>query len=162
MQKLIEEGRTMQSAPGRVPPYKCYIHERPGVALEEIWADIRAIAAQAKERIGYLGQKPVALFERIVEPSSNPGDIGCDPFCGCGTTIAAAWKLRRRWLGIDISSFAIDLVREKRMRDPTVPTKGIPLDMASARKLAAEQSFSFESWAVTCRPGAAGGQAGQP
>lgn len=153
MQNLIEQGRIMQSAPGRVPAYKRYLDEMPGVTLQDIWTDIGPIAAQAKERIGYPTQKPAALLERMIKASSNPGDIVCDPFCGCGTTIAAARKLRRRWVGIDISSFAIDLIRERRLRDPTVPTKGIPLDMASARKLAAEQPFSFESWAVTRLPG---------
>lgn len=76
-----------------------------------------------------------------------------DPFCGCGTAIEAAQRLGRQWVGIDISSFAIDLIRERRLQDPTIPVQGIPLDLVSARKLAREQPFNFESWAVTRLPG---------
>ena len=76
-----------------------------------------------------------------------------DPFCGCGTTIEAASNLRRQWIGIDISSFAIDLILERRIRDRTIPTKGIPTDLLAAKKLAAEQPFNFESWAVSRLPG---------
>lgn len=76
-----------------------------------------------------------------------------DPFCGCGTAIDAARRLNRQWIGIDISSFAIDLICERRLRDMTIPTRGIPYDLASARKLAREQPFNFESWAVTRLPG---------
>ena len=109
--------------------------------------------SQATENLGYPTQKPRALLERIIEASSNPGDLILDPFCGCGTTIEAADRLGRRWAGIDISSFAIDLIREKRLKGRPIPTKGIPVDLASARKLAAEQPFNFESWAVTRLPG---------
>ena len=145
MQELIKQGRVMRSARDRVPAYKRYLDEMPGVTLQDMRTDIRPIASQAKEHIGYPTQKPVVLPQRIVEATSNPGDVICDPFCGCGTTIAAARKLNRRWVGVDISSFAIDVVRDRRLRDPTMPTKGIPMDMASARKLMTEQPFSFES-----------------
>ena len=67
--------------------------------------------------------------------------------------IDAARRLKRRWVGIDISAFAIDLVRDRRLRDPTILTVGIPADLEGARKLAAEQPFAFESWAVTRLPG---------
>ena len=76
-----------------------------------------------------------------------------DPFCGCGTAIEAAERLGRQWAGIDISSFAIDLIREQRMRNLSIPVQGIPLDLVSAKKLAREQPFNFESWAVTRLPG---------
>ncbi|MCY3966538.1 MAG: site-specific DNA-methyltransferase [Acidobacteria bacterium] len=121
--------------------------------LGDCWTDISIINPMSKERLGYPTQKPRTLLERILNASSNPGDLILDPFCGCGTTIEAAQRLGRRWAGIDISSFAIDLIREKRLRDRTIPTKGIPVDLASARKLAAEQPFNFESWAVTRLPG---------
>ena len=75
-----------------------------------------------------------------------------DPFCGCGTAVEAARRLNRRWAGVDISSFAIDLVR-KRLKDESIPVKGIPADLASAQKLAREKPFEFESWAVTRLPG---------
>lgn len=77
----------------------------------------------------------------------------CDPFCGCGTSIAAARRLRRRWIGIDISAFAVDLIRDRRLKDPSIPALGIPADLTSARKLARERPFAFESWAVTRLPG---------
>ena len=123
-----------------------------GQPVDDVW-NIGKINNSAAEHISYPTQKPLALLERIIRASSNEGDIILDPFCGCGTTIDAARKLRRRWAGIDISSFAIDLIHEKRLRDPTIPTKGIPTDLASARKLATEKPFDFESWAVTRMPG---------
>ncbi len=153
MQRMIDEGRVVQTAPGRVPAYKRYLDEAKGRPLQDLWTDIGPIGAQAKERMGYPTQKPRALLERIIEASSNPDDLILDPFCGCGTTIEAAQRLGRQWAGIDISSFAIDLIREKRLKNRTIPTKGIPVDLASARKLATEQPFSFESWAVTRLPG---------
>ena len=84
---------------------------------------------------------------------STRGDVVLDPFCGCGTAIDAAHRLGRRWVGVDISSFAIDLIRDKRLQDKNIPIRGIPYDLQSARKLAADQPFSFESWAVTRLPG---------
>ena len=107
----------------------------------------------ANERLGYPTQKPLALLERIIKASSNRGEIVLDPFCGCGTAVDAARRLGRQYVGIDISSFAIDLIIEKRFNDRTIPTYGIPADMISARKLAREKPFDFESWAVTRMPG---------
>ena len=119
------------------------------------WWKISIINPNAKERLGYPTQKPLGLLERIIEASSKPGDLVLDPFCGCGTTIAAAEGLGQHWAGVDISSFAIDLIISRRMkgRFPAIPTRGIPRDLASARKLAAEHPFDFESWAVTRLPG---------
>ena len=130
----------------------CYIVPNPLGKVPEDWWDLPQLNSNAPERVGYPTQKPVKLLERITKASSSEGDIVLDPFCGCGTTIDAARKLRRRWAGIDISSFAIELIIEKRLRDPTIPTRGIPTDLASARKLATEQPFNFESWAVTRLP----------
>ena len=110
MQELIDEGRIVQRRPGGVPQYKRYLDEMPGVPLQDIWADIPPIAAQAKERIGYPTQKPIALLERIINASSNPGDVVLDPFCGCATACVAAEQLGRRWIGIDISPKAVELV----------------------------------------------------
>ena len=76
-----------------------------------------------------------------------------DPFCGCGTTVDAARRLKRKWVGIDISAFAIDLIRDRRLHDRTISTYGIPADLVGARKLAADKPFDFESWAVTRLPG---------
>ena len=110
MQELIDEGRVVQRKPGAVPRYKRYLDEMPGVPLQDIWTDIPPIASQAKERIGYPTQKPIALLERIISASSNPGDVVLDPFCGCATACVAAEQLGRRWIGIDISPKAVELV----------------------------------------------------
>ena len=110
MRQLIAEGRVIQTKAGNVPMYKRYLDEMPGVPLQDIWTDIPPLASQAKERIGYPTQKPLALLNRIISASSNPGDIVLDPFCGCATACVAAEQLGRRWLGIDISPKAVELV----------------------------------------------------
>lgn len=126
-----------------------------GKAIGDVWSDIMSFQQipTAKEHLGYPTQKPMALLNRIIKASSNEGDIVLDPFCGCGTAIDAANRLNRQWVGIDISSFAIDLICNERLQNKHIPTKGIPYDLASARKLASEHPFSFESWAVTRLPG---------
>ncbi len=86
-----------------------------GVAMTDVW-DVYPVRNVSKERTGYPTQKPLALLERIVQASSNKGDVVLDPFCGCATTCIAAEKLERQWIGIDVSVTAYDLVR-KRMRD---------------------------------------------
>ena len=130
---------------------KVYRSEAKQPPLGDVWP-IPILNPMAKERLGYPTQKPLALLERIIEASSNEGDIVLDPFCGCGTAVEAADRLNRRWAGVDISSFAIDLV-QKRLKDESIPVKGIPADLSSARKLAREKPFEFESWAVTRLPG---------
>src|SRR5580692_3093118 len=93
-----------------------YLDETPAVRLQNLWDDIPAVNSQAQERLGYPTQKPVALLQRIITASSNAGDVVLDPFCGCGTTIHAAQKLGRSWIGIDITCLAIGLI-EKRLKD---------------------------------------------
>ena len=132
-----------------------------GIPVEDTWncsnADILdsiMIKSFSAEKLGYPTQKPRALLERIVKASSDEGDVILDPFCGCGTTVDAVRRIgKRRWIGIDISAFAIDLIREKRLKDRNVPVRGIPFDLASARGLARERPFDFETWAVTRLPG---------
>src|SRR5205085_7708005 len=87
--------------------------EMPGVTLGDLWDDIPPINSQAKERLGYPTQKPEALLERIIEASSNEGDTVLDPFCGCGTAVAVAHRLHRRWIGIDITHIAITIVKHR-------------------------------------------------
>ena len=110
MEQLIAEGRIVQSSPGAVPRYKRYLDEMPGVPLQDVWTDLSPLGSRAKERVGYPTQKPLALLRRIIEASSNPGDMVLDPFCGCATACVAAEELGREWVGIDFSSKAVDLV----------------------------------------------------
>ncbi len=118
--------------------------------LGNLWTEsCLQLGSKNKEKLGYPTQKPLKLLERIIKASLNEGDIVLDPFCGCGTTVLAAHKLNRQWIGIDISAFAIDLIKEKRLKDPAIQTEGIPFDFESARKLSKEDPFSFEEWAVT-------------
>jgi DNA modification methylase len=149
MQKLIEEGRVVQTKPGAVPAYKRYLDEMKGVALQNDWQDIQNLAS-SNEQLGYPTQKPLALLERIINASSNPGDVVLDPFCGCGTAVHAAQKLGRNWIGIDITNLAISLI-EKRLRDafPTIEfeVEGTPKDLDSARNLAFRDKYQFQWWA---------------
>ncbi len=158
MEELIAAGRVVQTAPERVPRYKRYLDEMPGKPLQDQWTDIPPVAASSRERLGYQTQKPVALLERILSVSSNEGDVVLDPFCGCGTAIEAAHRLNRQWVGIDISPFAIDLIRNRRLKDLEIPAEGIPSSLESARMLARERPFDFETWAITRLPGFAPNQ----
>jgi len=153
MYQMIAEGRVIQSSPGAVPRYKRYLDEMPGVPIQDVWADVNPIGAQATERIGYPTQKPEALLERIIKASSNEGDIVLDPFCGCGTAVAVAERLRRRWIGIDITYLAINLV-QRRLRDhhpddlSPYEIVGAPADLQSAERLKEISPHQFEWWAV--------------
>ena len=116
MNQLIAEGRIVQTKPGTVPRYKRYLDEMPGTPLQNIWDDIKPIQSQSAERLGYPTQKPLALLERIIQVSSNEGDIILDAYCGCGTTVAVAQRLKREWIGIDITYQSISLIL-KRIED---------------------------------------------
>jgi site-specific DNA-methyltransferase (adenine-specific) len=114
LQRYDREGRLhLPSKPGGALRLKMYADESPGERLQNIWEDIAPIGANAAERLGYPTQKPVALLERILKTSSNPGDLVLDPFCGCGTTIDAAEKLGRHWIGIDITQLAVTLIKNR-------------------------------------------------
>ncbi len=132
--------------------------EKRGKPVEDWWTDIYTVDRVRSEMLGYPTQKPLALLERIIKASSNEGDVVLDPFCGCGTTVAAAEKLGRKWLGIDITILAINLI-EKRLKDhfPNVEfeIKGIPTDVNSARKMASTRQgkFLFEQWFITALGG---------
>lgn len=124
----------------------------PGTTVDNLWADIEAIGSQADERLGYPTQKPLALLERIISVSSNPGDIVLDPFCGCGTAVHAAEKLGREWIGIDITHLAVSLI-ERRMKDAfpgiVFEVHGTPRDYAGARNLAERDKYQFQFWALS-------------
>lgn len=149
MQQMHDAGLLHYTATG-MPRQKRYLDEMEGTPLTSVWTDISPINSQAQERLGYPTQKPVALLERIVSASSNPGDVVLDPFCGCGTAIDAAQKLGRQWIGIDITHLAIGLV-EKRLREgygeaAQWETIGVPKDLASAQKLAVDDPHQFQAW----------------
>ena len=155
MQEAYDAGLVVQSRPGGVPALKRYLDEMKGVSVDTIWDDIRPIQSQAKERLGYPTQKPEALLERIIRASSNEGDVVLDPFCGCGTAVAAAQKLGRQWLGIDITHLAVALMKNRLRtafelepgRDYAVV--GEPEDAGSARALWEQDPFQFQFWAVS-------------
>lgn len=119
--------------------------------MQNLWSDIPALNASSKERIGYPTQKPLALLERVIKASSNPGDVVLDPFCGCGTTIEAAQRLGREWIGIDITHLAVKTIRERigKVFGPIEYTVGgNPADAKSARVLAELNPMQFQDWAV--------------
>jgi len=153
MEELFAMGRIVQTRPGNVPLYKVYLDEMQGIPIQDIWTDISPINPQARERLGYPTQKPEALLERIVQASSNEGDLVLDPFCGCGTTIAVAERLKRRWIGIDITHIAVSLMRH-RLRDTFGPNLspyeviGAPTDLEGAKALAKEDRYQFQLWAL--------------
>jgi site-specific DNA-methyltransferase (adenine-specific) len=152
------EGRILTRRDGspRMDGLKVFLDETKGKPVGTNWTDVRRVGNTSGERLGYPTQKPVALLERIISASSNPGDVVLDPFCGCGTAVDAAQKLERRWIGIDITHLAIGLI-EKRLREgygDTVrfETIGSPRDLASAERLAADDPHQFQQW-ITLRLG---------
>jgi len=137
------------SGPG-FPRFKRYLSE--GAPVQDVITDVPPINSQASERLGYPTQKPVALLERIIKASSNPGDVVLDPFCGCGTTIDAAEKLGRKWIGIDITQLATSLIKN-RLRDTygrkiEIITVGEPTTPNEAFVLAEQDKFQFQWWAL--------------
>ncbi len=151
MQQLHDQKRLHYTKTGAVE-YIRYLDEMPGTLLQDLWDDLSPINSQAAERLGYPTQKPLALLERIIQASSNPGDIVLDPFCGCGTAIAAAEKLGRHWIGIDITYLSINLIenRMKRMFPGLqFEVVGKPKDLSSARNLAERDRYQFQWWALS-------------
>ena len=156
MARLDAEGRVFYTRNG-IPRIKRYLDEARGLAVQDSWTDIEALRSWHQERLGYPTQKPEALLERIISVSSNEGDIVLDPFCGCGTAVAVAERLKRRWIGVDITHISISLMKH-RLHD-TFGTElsdykviGLPEDVASARALAEDSKndgrYQFEYWAL--------------
>ena len=149
MAELIAEGRIIQTRPGGVPQYKRYLDEAPGVPLQDIWTDLPPINSQARERLGYPTQKPETLLDRIIRVSTNEGDTVLDPFCGCGTTVAVAQKLRRQWLGIDISPTAVSLMVRRVLKNTMGAVRpkvvGLPVTAEDLRGL---KPFEFQNWVI--------------
>ena len=132
-----------------------------GVPIEDTWncspqdrLDSIMIMSFSKEKIGYPTQKPEKLLERIIKASSNKGELVLDPFCGCGTTVAVAERLRRRWIGVDITYLAIDVI-SKRLKESGIKENidfeidGEPKDVYSARKLVEKDPFQFQIWCIS-------------
>ena len=170
MKRLESENRIYYTRNG-VASYKRYLDESKGQPLNDVWTDVFPINSQAKERLGYPTQKPEALLERIIMMSTNEGEVVLDPFCGCGTAIAAAHKLGRKWIGIDITHLSIAL-QKYRLQDMfelvsgrDYAVIGEPTTEQGARELATDSAnegrYQFEWWALSlvgAKP--VGGQAG--
>ncbi|MBM4166285.1 MAG: site-specific DNA-methyltransferase [Ignavibacteria bacterium] len=159
----IKSGKIFFTKNG-VPRYKQYLDEVEGLPVQNIWDDFMQLSSHAKERLGYPTQKPEALLERIINASSNEGELVADFFCGCGTTIAVAERLNRNWLGVDISHLAIKLIvnrltkpyeedeeRKRKWIQENITITGFPKDIASAKELARNTKdgrFGFQDWVV--------------
>lgn len=132
---------------------KSYADELKGMPIQNLWTDIPEINSRAQERLGYPTQKPEALLERVLNASSNDGDVILDPFCGCGTSISVAERLHRKWIGIDITHLAITLIRHRlasAFAGALSPyrVEGDPKDAAGAMSLAELDRYQFEWWAL--------------
>jgi DNA modification methylase len=163
MEQLIKEGRIIQTRTGAVPQYKRYLDEMPGIPLQNIWDDIPIISNRSKEYLGYPTQKPVELLERIIKASSNENDIVLDAFCGCGAALVAAQKLKRQWIGIDVSPTACRVMAKRLKKDCALKedeklweigrgftVRDLPKTEVELRKYPA---FEFENWAVVALGG---------
>lgn len=172
MEQLDKDGKLIfpQDKNGRIRR-KVYFDEQQGPKITDVWTDITPLQGQSAERLGFPTQKPLALLERIIEASSNPGDVVLDPFSGCGTAIAAAQKLGRKWIGIDITNLAIAM-HKVRLKDmfgleagKDYKVVGEPADLAGARQLAHDSRYQFQWWAtslIDARPmGEQGGREGK-
>ena len=158
MQEAYDQGLVVQTKPGTVPQLKRYLDEQEGRPIDTVWTDIPPLNSQAKERLGYPTQKPLALLDRIIRASSNENDIILDAFCGCGTALVAAQNLNRQWIGIDISPTSCR-VMAKRLRDVSkLPedeklwrigrgfiVRDLPRTEQELRRI---PPFEFENWAV--------------
>lgn len=153
MEKFYSEGRLYFPQNGGTPSYKRYLDEMPGVPLQNDWDDIRPVPSN--EAQGYPTQKPLALLERIIQSSTDEGDVVLDPFAGCGTTIAAAQKLDRQWIGIDITQLSIALLKNRLAGNFNINPKtdyavvGEPEDLHDAMELATEDRYQFQWWALS-------------
>ncbi len=152
MAAMSKKGQLVYTGNG-MPNFKRYLDEMPGVPLQNDWTDIRP--ASRSESMGYPTQKPEALLERIISASSNEGDVVLDPFCGCGTAVAAAEKLKRQWVGIDITHLAVALMKNRLKTafdlEPgqDYAVVGEPQDAGSGRALWEQDPYQFQFWAVS-------------
>ncbi len=154
MERYEKQGKIFYTR-NQIPRLKRYLDEAKGLPSQDIWSDVEALRSWHAEKLGYPTQKPETLLERIINASSKEGDTILDPFCGCGTTITAAQKLNRKWIGIDITHLAVNLIkwRLKDMYglDPKTDYNviGEPEDIAGARELASQNRYQFQWWALS-------------
>lgn len=155
MEELDKEGRLAfpRSKDGRISR-KHYLDEQEPPKLTDVWTDIKPLQAVSFERLGYPTQKPEQLLERMIEASSNEGDIVLDPFAGCGTATAVSERLRRRWIAIDVTHLAVTLMVRRlidtfgeELRDFEII--GDPKDVGGAEELAHQNRHQFEWWALS-------------
>jgi len=146
---------------------KIFLDEYPGQPANNLWIDIPTLKGKSIEKLGYPTQKPIALLERIIQASSNPGDVILDPFCGCGTAVHAAQKLGRIWVGIDITPLATALIKSRLYDAFKIEAKkdydliGEPTTLSDAKHLANQDRYQFQWWALGLIPARPyGGQAG--
>jgi DNA modification methylase len=143
-----------QDGTPRMDGLKVYLDEMPGKPPQSIWTDISRIANTSSERLGYPTQKPIALLQRIVQVSSNEGDVIFDPFCGCGTAVYAAHLLGRKWIGCDIAILSVRLIRDVLLKryglteNKDYEISGIPLSVEGAEELFDHDPHQFQHWAV--------------
>jgi len=149
---LDQLGRIYWPQSGGMPRFKRFLDDMKGIAAQDVIDDIAPLSAHGQERLGYPTQKPLTLMERIIEASSDAGDVVLDPFCGCGTTVHAAQKLGRSWIGIDVTHLAISLI-ERRLKDAfpgiTFDVHGTPRDLDGARDLAIRDKYQFQWWSLS-------------
>jgi DNA modification methylase len=151
MTELESAGLLVYSSNG-VPRLKRYVDDGPGLALQDLWLDIRRLDAHSDERVGYETQKPVALLERIISTTTNGGDLVVDPFCGTGTTLVAAERLGRSWVGADLSllgmSYALARTRQEAGKHPIL-LNGFPDSSAAAMALLSSDPQTFGVWGAS-------------
>jgi DNA modification methylase len=151
MKELIEAGLVVQTKPGTVPMFKRYLDTSKGVPATSNWSDISFIRGHSAEKLGFPTQKPEALLERIILTSSNEGDVVLDPFCGCGTAIAVAERLKRNWIGIDITHLAVTLMKHRLQslsHEVSFKVVGEPTTVEDAQQLAKDDPYQFQLWAL--------------
>jgi len=142
MEEFYKAGRVVQTKAGNVPREKRYLDEMPGVALSDLWLNISPVQGRSSEAIGYPTQKPEALLERIIQCTSEPGDVIADFFVGGGTTAAAAQKLGRHWIACDQSRVAVAITADR----VASLTEQMPLEQAN--KTFTVPDFTVEHWGI--------------
>ncbi|MDB5371799.1 MAG: mod [Belnapia sp.] len=155
LEKMDTEGRIhWPQKAGGMPMLKRYLDAQVGMPLQDIWTDIRPIHNMAQERLGYPTQKPIVLLQRIIQASSNPGDVVFDPFAGCGTSIYAAHEAGRRWIGCDIAILSVRIVRDVLLKryglreSLEYEVAGVPMSVDGAKELFERDKKQFQHWAV--------------